>query len=1054
MTQQQIPRLSSKNTKRLLGLGTVFALYSALGFLAMPSVAIKFAQEYVENELHLQLQIDHLEINPLNLALKIEGIQVKQPAGEVLVSAQHVYINASVLLSLWQQRIWLDELDIQQPYVHVHLDKAGKLNLLQLIPPEKEDQSESLAWQLAMLSVHNANIKVLDESRPQPFSSQINNFNLTLYNMNSLAKNEGSYQLSAQTAKHEKFTWQGKVGLLPLRSQGHFSIENLQLATPANYFAEVLPVNISQGEFDFSADYQLQIADNASQFNLAQGHIVLRDLEAQSKTSQPFNYRFKQLELAQLRGQWPQTEAMFGSVLIHNPEIEDSLTKRKFLTMQDVALTKGLWQKSSDALSLSAFSAQQITLAGQTQRLLQLPLLNINNFRIEKNSLNTGRIALMGGEANLHRIKNGQNNWLQELTPLLRRFTPSATLKQVQVTSSAPAMSYHLGEVAINDFVIHAEDQEQQPVFKEQVTLKQVTLNPELDLKKPHQLDAALRLGKGGEIRIVGQLQESPLSVDAKLMISKLVLPPFAAYLKDVALLKLESGNLDVDGNIHFQQQPNPQATFVGTVGVNDFAANDLKLNERFLAWKRLVASGMTWQLAPMSLRIKEVRAEQPFTRIIIAPDRSINLEQIIAKGSVTKEGIAKDSQAVTVKPVLTNPSTTMPIQIDKAIVTNGAMLFADLTLTPQFATGIQGLNGDIRGISTAANSHAQVNLQGRVDQYGKATIKGALNPFSPDKNTDMSVKFDNLELTTLTPYSSKFAGYRIDKGKLSLDLNYKVTNRQLGATNKIVLNQLSLGERVDSPEAKNLPLRLAIALLKDSNGVIDLDIPITGSLDDPQFRIAPIVWQAIVNVITKVATAPFRFIAGLVGGGEDMDSMAFTVGQADLSNEVITKLTTIADGLNKRPSLRLELRAAFDEVADVQALKNEKLSRVLTQRMAKGRQELPVLEALFVEAKGSESLKQQRALQMKPVAIKEAKEKLVLDVEAYRLALRNQLIDSQDVSAGDLRQLALDRAKAMRTQLIEQLHIDEGRVFVLEPEAGKANDKQMIVSTVSVNAS
>ena len=272
-------------------------------------------------------------------------------------------------------------------------------------------------------------------------------------------------------------------------------------------------------------------------------------------------------------------------------------------------------------------------------------------------------------------------------------------------------------------------------------------------------------------------------------------------------------------------------------------------------------------------------------------------------------------------------------------------------------------------------------------------------------------------------------------------------------ATNKVVLNQLTLGERVDSPEAKNLPIRLAIALLKDSNGVIDLDIPITGSLDDPQFRIAPIVWQAIVNVVTKVATAPFRFIAGLVGGGEDMDSMAFTVGQAELSNEVITKLTTIADALNKRPSLRLDLRAVFDEVADAQALKNAKFSHVLNQRMAKGSQELSVLEALYVEAKGSELLKQQRVLQLKPVANKEAKEKLVLDVENYRLALRNQLIDLQDVSAGDLRQLALDRAKAMRTQLIDKLHIDEGRVFVLEPEAGKVNDKQTVVSTVSVNA-
>jgi hypothetical protein len=444
-----------------------------------------------------------------------------------------------------------------------------------------------------------------------------------------------------------------------------------------------------------------------------------------------------------------------------------------------------------------------------------------------------------------------------------------------------------------------------------------------------------------------------------------------------------------------------------------------------------------------MKLHIKEVRAEQPFTRVIIAPDKTINLEQVIAK----------ESQPVTVKPALSRPENTLPIQIDRTIVSNGAMLFADLTLAPQFATGIQALNGDIRGISTAGNSYAQVSLQGQVDQYGKATIKGAFNPFSPDKNTNMSVKFNNLELTTLTPYSSKFAGYRIDKGKLSLDLTYKVTNRQLVASNKIVLNQLTLGERVDSPEAKNLPIRLAIALLTDSQGVIDLDIPISGSLDDPQFRVAPIVWQAIVNVVTKVATAPFRFIASLVGGGDDMDSMAFGVGDARLSSDVISKLTTIADALTKRPSLRLELRGTFDDLADAQAIKSTKFNRLLSERMQKNGQEVPTLESMYVETKGAESLKQQRALNLKPVKNPEAKEKLVLDAESYRLALREQLLETQEVTAGDLRQLALERAKALRGQLVEKLHIEDARVFILEPEMNKMNDKQQVVSSVTLSA-
>lgn len=1031
--------ISPKNKKRVFGIGTLLAVYSALGFLVAPSLAIKFAEQYVSDELHLALAITKVEINPLTLAVKIDGFQIKQPTGEVLVSARQLYINASVILSIWQQRIWLDELDIQQPYVNAHLDKSGKLNLLQLISPKKEEKPSEIAWQLAVLGIHDANIDLLDESRMQPFASQINGFNLQLYNMSSLVREEGQYQFAAQTAQHEKLTWKGSIGLQPIRSQGHFSIEKLQLSSFNSYIADSLPVNIKQGELAISADYQLQMNNEQPQLTLSQGHILVDDILAQTQTSMPLDYNLKQLELKKLQLQWPQTQASFASLFLLQPEIKDSQTQGTILAVQDVVLSQGAWQQQADTLSLADLSVHQLHLAGQHQPLLQLPEVQVSQFSMAKNQLNTGRIMLAGGETTLQLMPNSQNNWQQELAQLLPRLLPPST--SPVTTDAAPPLNVHLGEVAVSNFVINAQDQRQTPTFNQQLTLTQLTVNPELDLTKPHQLVANVRLGTGGEMRVQGQLQEDPLLVNAKLTLNKLALPPFAPYLKDIALLKLESGNIDVDGKIHFQQQPKPQLTFDGGVAVNDFAANDLKLNERFLAWKRLVASGMKWQLEPMAVHIKEVRAEQPFTRVIIAPDSSINLEQIVAK----------DSQAVTVKTAAVTSSPVMPITIDRAMISNGAMLFADLTLSPKFATGIQSLNGDIRGISTATNSYAQVNLQGRVDQYGKADIKGAFNPFNPDKNTQMGVKFDNLELTTLTPYSSKFAGYRIDKGKLSLDLHYNIVNRQLVATNKIVLSQLTLGERVDSPEAKNLPIRLAIALLKDSNGVIDLDIPITGSLDDPKFKVAPIIWQAVVNVVTKVATAPFRFIASLVGGGDDMDSLAFNAGTTQLNSVVLGKLSAIADALVKRPSLRLELRGTFDGEVDALAIKTAVFNRLLAARMAKNNQELTALETWYAESKGANALAELRVLQLKPT---KNSEELALNRRNYHLALRNQLLELQAVSDGDLRQLALERAKAMRSQLVEKHHIDEARVFVLEPEARKANEKQMIVSTVTLNAS
>ena len=191
------------------------------------------------------------------------------------------------------------------------------------------------------------------------------------------------------------------------------------------------------------------------------------------------------------------------------------------------------------------------------------------------------------------------------------------------------------------------------------------------------------------------------------------------------------------------------------------------------------------------------------------------------------------------------------PVSIETVRIENAALEFADLSLKPQFGTQIHSLTGVINGVSTNASAIAQVELDGKVDDYGAARIRGSVQPFKATNFTDLKLAFTNLEMNRLTPYSGKFAGRRIDSGKLSVDLEYKIKQRQLSGENKFVINKLKLGEKVDSAEAANLPLDLAIAILEDSDGVIDLDLPITGSLDDPKFSYGSIVWKAIRNAVS-----------------------------------------------------------------------------------------------------------------------------------------------------------------------------------------------------------
>ena len=200
--------------------------------------------------------------------------------------------------------------------------------------------------------------------------------------------------------------------------------------------------------------------------------------------------------------------------------------------------------------------------------------------------------------------------------------------------------------------------------------------------------------------------------------------------------------------------------------------------------------------------------------------------------------------------------------------IRQGTLDFSDLSLAGGFSTSIHELNGTLNGISNDRNTRSQLALEGRVDEFGYAKVSGSLNPFIPRDRSNVRMEFRNLDVTRVTPYMVRFAGYRVASGRLSLDLNYRVRNNLIEGDNQIVLDQFTLGEKVDSPGAMDLPLGLAIALLKDSDGKIDIALPVSGNLDDPKFDYGLIIRKAIVNLITGIITAPFRLIGRLFGGG------------------------------------------------------------------------------------------------------------------------------------------------------------------------------------------
>jgi uncharacterized protein involved in outer membrane biogenesis len=518
-----------------------------------------------------------------------------------------------------------------------------------------------------------------------------------------------------------------------------------------------------------------------------------------------------------------------------------------------------------------------------------------------------------------------------------------------------------------------------------------------------------------GKIAVRGSFGLDPLTADLNVSATDVALAPFQTFLEPYARLKLERGALHADGRFVIGSASEPAMRFEGTAAISDFSTVDSARGQGFARWRRLDVEKLAWSSQPPSLTVARIATDEPYLRFIIGPDRITNLQHILGAGN--------NPLVATGKP----PATTPPMRLRIGLITvrNGSANFADQSLQPNFATGLQQLGGAVKGLSSQADARAAVALRGKVDRYAPATIEGEINPLAAQAYTDIGLRFENIELTTFTPYSGKFAGRRIDKGKLNLDLRYRLVERELQGENKIVFDQLTLGERVESPEALDLPLQLAIAILQDSRGVIDIDLPVRGNLDDPQFSYAGIIWKALVNLIMKAITAPFTLLASAFGGGEELGYVTFVPGIVEIGSGEQEKLDKLARALADRPQLRLEVRGAASG-DDRTALAQAKLMQQVRGKDAMLDTPLTAAEQRRLLALHRKQFGEDPKLPTEvPAAEREAR-----TIEAARA----RLVEATAVTDNELRELARDRGIAIGDYLVTRANIAKERVYLTDP--------------------
>lgn len=532
----------------------------------------------------------------------------------------------------------------------------------------------------------------------------------------------------------------------------------------------------------------------------------------------------------------------------------------------------------------------------------------------------------------------------------------------------------------------------------------------------PINIDTDVSLRSGGALRAGGALTILPaLNFDGEFALDEFNLPILQPYLESVANIGLESGRFAVSGAV---QATAAQSEFNGALSLSNLAITDRIQNEALFGISALLVESAAISVGERNnVEIGAVRIDQPYARVEIEADGSTNIGRVF---------VVSDSQeAPVVTPDSAQSDETMAVMLESIVIERASVDFSDSSLPLPFAVHMDALGGSISALSTRSEEPARVELEGQVDEYGQVTISGHLRPLDYASLTEIDLFFRNLDIPSLSPYVIKFAGRTIAGGDLDVDLSYRINDGQLNGANSLVMRDLVLGERVPHPDALDLPLGLAIALLKDRNGVIDLDVPVSGQLNSPQFSFGSVISRAMANIITNIVTSPFRFLANLVGGGEDSDigTIEFAPGRADLAPPEREKLAKLGSALLERPQLQLGLSGVYSTGADISALKVRNFDSRLVIAIEEAAleptapQSPSALRKQVLESLYQDSAQDPTQLVAAQGFLVELQGRLTEPL-AYNEELRRTLIELEPIAETDLDQLGGERADSIQRAL------------------------------------
>ena len=833
-----------------------------------------------------------------------------------------------------------------------------------------------LAVSVTTLRVTDGSVRLTDVSLVKPVVTTLRNIAVDAQGFSTTGAAPAKINASLQTEDGATFQHRGTFALSKKAASGDVTIKQLRPAQFSAYLAPYLNARIEDGSIDAASHYALDFSGEHPQLKL--------DAFA--------------IKVEKLRSRLPDE-------------------KTTLIGAEKISLEGGSFDLASRALIVDA-------------------------------------LRLVAPVAAIQRSAQGQINLAVALAPAKARASPRADTGPAP-TVTIKSLQIERGSVSFDD----ASTATPVRLRADDLNLSAQNLANAKGATIPFDLTATF--DRKGRLAAKGSIVIDPLAVSASIIATKLPVAPLAAYAGERLNVSIANADLSVRGKLSVakpvkglgagaSESSGPwRVAFSGAADVTDFTALD-KINAAdFLRWKTLNVGKIDLQApvkdAPLSLVLGDIAVSDFYARVIVNANGRLNVQDVIAAPGQTQSITTPDAQKGTSQPTPTPSATTLAraiepkptIRVGQGTLVNGTINFTDNFVKPNYTVNLTELGGSISAVASDDPKPADVNVRGRIDGDGSLAVNGKINPLAATLYTDIAAEAKDIELTHLSPYAVKYAGYSIERGKLSMTVKYHIENNKLDAQNRLFLDQLTFGERVESPTATKLPVLLAVALLKNSRGEIDVNLPVSGSLSDPQFSIGGVMVRVIINLLTRAVTAPFSLIGSAFGGGnaEELGYVEFAPGVSDLATEGKKRLETLAKALADRPALKLDIIGRFDPASDPEGIKRDHLLDQLKELKAKdlsksgetvGRDDVTIAHDEY--AKYLARVYDDTKLPGKPRNLIGIAKALPTE-EMEKLLLADMKLDENDP-----RWLAEARADVVRHYIEDTDKIDRSRVFLVTP--------------------